>query len=381
MMRRCLAAGAVGCLLALAGCGEGGSSMEDGPMVTDSAGIRIVSHRPLAERILEPHPEAMVVLGGGEGADEALFQVRAAFLEPSGGIVLADAGSRQLRHYDAEGRLVHAFGGQGSGPGEFQAVTAVQRVGGGRIAVRDGSLNRVTVFDDGGAVVHTFTTELGPPDPRSAVVIPGTVLWVSEGGDVVGISSPTVLLEGRDREFPVMGPLRLYPASGEATELGEVELSRLRETPGGDTPFPVRPVPGAAAPRAHADADRLALTSADRHLVRVFDRGRESMPIIEARERRSSAEDPALTEVEYLPPYASVLVDGAGRIWVASPTAPADTTTEWRLFDATGLYVATLPLPPRARLLDAAEDEILVLLFDELDVETVQRLRVPGLGD
>lgn len=373
------AAFVIACHLLLAGCGETEPIIQERSVVQDSAGIRIVTHDAAADLTLEPSAEPLVVFGG---ESDPLFRVTAGLLEGEQRILLVNAGSYQMRWYDLDGRLLGAHGGRGSGPGEFQRISSAQRVGDGRVAVNDGLLQRVTVLDSAGVVHGLFAADLGPRDPETDVFIRGAILWVSDDGRFIGIPSPIVRLEGRDREITVMGSVRLFShEEGQQLDLADVRLALWRETPDPAASFAVRPVAGGAMLRSGADADRLVITSNDRHLLRVFDNAEESLRIIEERTLRPSSVDTLATEVDSLAAYGSLQVDAEGRIWAAPPTVAEDPVTPWRLFARDGRYVGTLPLPPRAAVLDARGDRVLILTYDEWDVETVRLLEVPALAN
>lgn len=91
--------------------------------VRDSAGVMIVENaRPVTGsrldwRVGEAPAVSIGTLEGDEG--DMLFLVLDATRLPDGRIVLANAGSAELRVFSADGVHLATWGGQGEGPGEF----------------------------------------------------------------------------------------------------------------------------------------------------------------------------------------------------------------------------------------------------------------------
>ena len=70
-------------------------------------------------------------------------------------IAVGDAGTLSIRFFDANGQLVRTAGRMGNGPGEFRTLQSLRRAG-DSLDVFDRRVNRMTVFDRGGAVVRTI---------------------------------------------------------------------------------------------------------------------------------------------------------------------------------------------------------------------------------
>src|SRR5690606_28856279 len=125
--------------IALLGCGGkdrervggGGTRMT----TRDSVGVRVVEHQQVAEseqptRVARIDERPSVIIGGASAeANHELYRVRGAAALVSGRLVVAVAGSYELRYYDQTGKFLLRTGGQGNGPGEFRAVTALWRLG------------------------------------------------------------------------------------------------------------------------------------------------------------------------------------------------------------------------------------------------------------
>lgn len=129
-----------------------------GPVVRDSAGIRIVETPADAPHLTWRVPdEPRVDIGGTQAAEtHSLFQVASAVRLSDGRIVVANRGTSELRYYGAGGDFVLAVGRRGEGPGEFQQLTWAQRLPGDSIVTYDLRLLRFSVFDVGGVFVRSF---------------------------------------------------------------------------------------------------------------------------------------------------------------------------------------------------------------------------------
>src|SRR5690606_1239133 len=106
-------------LLSMPGCGAS-ESVRLGIVIRDSAGVRIVENGD-AGAACHLAAEPMLELGVLEGAPEyQLHGVVHAIRLPDGEVAIANAGSREVRLYDQNGRFLRAFGREGDGPGEFR---------------------------------------------------------------------------------------------------------------------------------------------------------------------------------------------------------------------------------------------------------------------
>ena len=131
--------------------------------VRDSAGITIVENaRPASgSRLGWRIGETPAVSIGTEEGDpgEMLFDVRDATRLGDGRIVVANAGTSDLRVFAAGGTYLETWGRQGEGPGEFSAYTpeAVSHWPGDSIAADNMFGRRVEVFDSQGSPGRTVT--------------------------------------------------------------------------------------------------------------------------------------------------------------------------------------------------------------------------------
>jgi len=100
-------------------------------------------------------------IGVAEGAPEyQLFRVTGALRLASGGIVVANTGTSELRYYDEEGRFQFRAGGSGGGPGEFRNLNGVYQTGPDTILAFD-KIGRKSLFNDLGELLGSENVQQG----------------------------------------------------------------------------------------------------------------------------------------------------------------------------------------------------------------------------
>jgi hypothetical protein len=152
-------------LLAVGGCSDGELGRGADPVVLDSAGVTIVEHPATPAEAPVWHV----------AVDEALrlpgefFQITGVLRFPDGRVVVAEAGSRQLRFFGPDGTPQGAVGGEGEGPGEFRHLTGLWRWPGDSLVTFDRQLRRLSIFDERGTLGRTFSLEITDDVPFAVV--------------------------------------------------------------------------------------------------------------------------------------------------------------------------------------------------------------------
>jgi len=83
---------------------------------------------------------------------------------PSGELFVTDGyGNARVHKFDATGRLLSSWGEPGTGPGQFNLPHGVWIDCKGRVLVADRENDRVQVFDQNGALLHIWPTQLIGP--------------------------------------------------------------------------------------------------------------------------------------------------------------------------------------------------------------------------
>lgn len=410
MRRRAIVA-----LLALAACG-GDPRAPAAVAVRDSAGVRIVESLGRAWDStsawrLAPAPVAAI----GADADDpahALSFVNGVRRLSDGTLVVADNGTRELRVFDAAGRLVRTIGRSGEGPGEFRSLGQLYRCAGDtlvardfqrlQVVTRDGSFARAVspqALLGGGyrdyqgvsadcARLLVVARERRPADAPPETPQRHVLLWTDPLGEradtVAAHRGPDVLaiqVMGRATVVPqpwgatpshALGPDdALHVGRGDTAEVRTYDAAgRLR-----------RIVRWAAEPSPVTDADRRLFAERHAAFVRRFPDERPIMGAVGRTPRAPGAK----------PYFTSLLADDRGHLWVR--TYPAESTgwpqivdfepdpaADWLVFDPDGRLLGTVRTPAGLRVIEVVDGHVVGVWRDADDVEHVHvyRLVVPG---
>ncbi|NIM49399.1 MAG: hypothetical protein GTO22_09105 [Gemmatimonadales bacterium] len=382
-------------LIALSSCGREPPRQQ--VLVRDSAQVEIVQYALGTEAGLaawELSPSPLLQIGAFEGEPEyQLYQATGATRLPDGSIVVANAGTHELRFYDTAGRFLQAVGQEGGGPGEFQRLSSVWRVGGDSLVTWDWGSSRLTFFDAAGRFGRTVTLTLveGRGLPLPVGVLPDGQLLVA----AIGFPSPNV----------TSGVLQDTAALYRCTALGE-PIDSLRQFPFSDLqlfttqhgpsvtrlPFGRRTQVGTVADGffiGAGEAYEIRFYSSDGTLRRIVRREHRPRTVTDAdvqryKERRLATAsemertrfdlERRLDETEYpatMPAYGNALVGRDDNLWVAD-YQPLGEGGHWTAFDRYGRMVAALETPPGFVVFEFGSDYVLGRSRDELDVERVQ---------
>jgi hypothetical protein len=381
--------------LLLCGCGDGESGGAGSAETRDSAGVGIVENRGSAPSLgWTVDSAALVSLGGDERAGGPLLQVTDAIRLGDGRIVVASAGTQQIRFYGADGRLLRAVGRAGEGPGEFGAPFWLGRLPGDSVAVWDAGLRRFSIFTpagdfaravrpagslgvfpqvigvlpDGRFVIAAPTGAQGLPSPgqprrdTAAYVVVDSAGTVADtlgrfaGTEMVAMGTPSTGFVLRPRPFgrqtvAAVRDGRLYVSTGDAYQVAVYE-------PGGGL---------------------RALYRADRRPVRVtrrdIDEYRRTLVTIggNAQAREQSAK--LLEDVSFpaeMPPMTAMQVDSAGNLWLQAPQKPGEAESVWTVLDPAGRVLGTVCLPGGLNVRQIGGDWVLGVVVDADQVEHVR---------
>jgi hypothetical protein len=344
--------------------------------------------------------DPFVQIGTIDGPRQSqLYRVVGATRLPDSRIVIANAGTRTIRYYDAHGRYVKEIGGTGEGPGEFLVLAWLHRFGGDSLIVYDSRLHRLSVFDVDGAFVRAFRLEraIAFPEvplaggrlvastrdlvPRSRLVTgvnrdsttlltfsmegvpldtigrfptPETYLWV-EGPTIAVVPYPfarTVVAAPSGEGF--------YAGSSDAYEIrayaADGTVKRIIRRPDG-----VRTTTQAEIERFKADA--LAEARSDNQR-RQFERVWGEMSV-----RRT------------LPAFVDLVVDAEGYLWVEPYRRAGEELSHWNVFDREGRWFTTVAMPPDLEVFEIGGDYILARSEDALGIERVCLYRLLRRSD
>lgn len=395
-------------------CSSGDAGPSVAVTVRDSAGVTIVENA--GEPSLEGGgwsvgAEPVLSIGTFQGDTlQQLYRVQGAARLSDGRIVVANAGSGEIRVYGPDGAFGGSHGGRGRGPGEFQFPALAGVLGGDTLVVTDYQLRRISLIHaaDGHLRSSAVDEEAGGALFPHGILDNRTV--VVGGGFYFSSDDDTQLSNGYVR--PPTSYLALELDGSLARDFGELPGSEFFmnvSQSGGGTMMFARLIPFGKSPREAVSRDRFFYGSGDTWEVRAFDsrgdlvriirRDREPRPVTaedldahlqerldeaededaRASVRRSHAEMPT---PELMPAFGSLVADTEGHLWVERFRGPGEGgSPRYDVFDGEGRLVASVEMPVDMEILEIGGNYLLGLYRDELEVEYVRMypLTRPGI--
>ncbi len=393
----------IGLLPLLAACGGdmNGDARAAGPVVRDSAGVRIVENSAPAwsegsgwRLSAEPTLEIGMLDGPPEyqfGTISGVTRLR------DGTVVVAERLAGHLRFFDAEGRHLRTAGRKGSGPGEFRTVTLLRSAGSDSLVTFDVGNRRISVFAPDG----TFTRSI-PIQGDSQVTFPIPLARFADGSFLVNgrVRGANSLSDGASRK-PV-SLYRLTPESGLshiARFLGTEEFVQTQRN-AKNLQISMQPLPfGRSSAFAAGDSilyagdtDRFEIGryAASGELLSIIRRStpaREVTPAdVDAFKRESlrprtpgspgrAQMERALAEMPYpatMPAFSTLSTDHGRNLWVLEYEPIPETPGTWTVFDPAGAMLGTVTTPARLQVVEVGDDYVLGVWKDDLDVQTVR---------
>ncbi len=380
----------------LGACGDdSGTGQALRSEVRDSAGVAIVENtRPAPDSRLgwRVGEVPAVSIGTGEGDEgEMLFIVLDATRLADGRIVVANAGTSELRVFGADGAYLETWGGPGEGPGEFGRFTpqAVSRWPGDSVAAGNMFQSRLEVFDSRGR--HGRTVTLADGFHSFLGVLPDGAVLAKPSRVLSGISGYEDLsLARRDEDFGLLrsdGELRvslgLHP--GEEWYASTTPPSATVHPFGRST---IATIWGDIVVLAPTDRYELRAYGSDGALVRIIRRDHELRSPTRAElddllaesfadlpeevRMRFVAQTEDMPLVEFFPAFEALHSDLLGHLWVQEYRFPGEDGNLWTVFDADGRVKGLVETPPGLDIFEIGEDYVLGKTIDEFDVERVQ---------
>lgn len=357
-----------------------------GAVVTDSAGVRIITSTGGGAIYARVADEPALTIGVVDGPDALMFQrIVSVARDGEERLVVADAGWGEIRVFDAGGEHVLSTGREGEGPGEFQNLSGAWPGSGRNIFAVDGWQLRITEFGPVGGIESVTRIE--------GVEVPIFFKFWGPGGQGSILSSVTTL-GARDLSHGEASrssmEFRLHGLDGSVMEtvarLPGAAQGVLR--PDGDVLH--MPVPFTLESSATGHAAGVAATTGETYELRLFDTGgklsriarlAETPPVwtqedLEAwvpNERlRALAQDFPIPAT--LPGYDRLVAADTGEIWARRYMLPRGTTARWDVYRPDGRYLGRVDVPAAFRLHGVGEGQLLGVHEDELGVQRVQVL-------
>jgi hypothetical protein len=362
--------------------------------VRDSAGVLIVENSTragyeLTEWRLSQTPGVTIGVIDGDPRYQ-LYHVSSAVRLKTGHIVIANAGTNELRFYDASGRFIRSVGGTGGGPGEFRELGSVVRFGEDSLVTWDWRLGRLSFFDnrgDFGRSVNlaesagiTFYRLAGASDDGRVLLHARKLYGLPEG--LYRDSVAYVMVSGDGETVDTVG---YFPGE-------ETYVHRMGQGYAG------MPAPFGRSTQTALWRDRFFVGTQDSYEIRVHSIGGDLRSFVRALWPATSitSDDIARYQEEQLdnastarwrgelekifqsvefpktmPAYGSLVVDFDGNLWLQDYPSPGAETVRWAVFDREGRLAATVNMPGCFRPFDIGIDYVLGCSTDPMGVEFV----------
>lgn len=335
------------------------------------------------------------IVGTAREGEAAVGHAIGATRLSTGAIVVADALGHAVHFFDSTGARTRVVGRQGSGPGEFSAISWLGQCRPDSVYVWDFMQQRMTVIDRTGRVVRQFRLPLDPGDGP-----PPATLACSSDGLIAYLGRPDLTATESDRgDFArSTAPLLAGSLDGRVVELASrvpvVETSRH-----GDT-FRLRPL-GKRAQLAAA-GNLVYLGTQDSGFVDVYEVGvpgrstlslgaMEPRPVTQEHYDRAIAADlvwmpsadarrrlreslVAIPMPDVLPPYSQLLSDREGNIW-AVLSSPGDSMTSLRAVAPDGTVLGDLQIPAEIKVLEVGRGYVLGVQEEQNGEQRIQLYR------
>ena len=357
-------------------------------IVRDSAGVELID-QPLGSTERMTLSTAAVVDFATTAGSE-FYRVMDARILQDGAVVVANAGTAQIRIFDPDGHLEVEFGRRGKGPGEFRFPARVLEIAGGRLLVADPLQLRLAIFTRSGELVQDV------PIPNRGVQT-WVVGWLESESVVIEYSTVRPSPDKFRTEAMQYDVFRwatatsdsiLRATSGTMGFVGGMEPWGVVDHPLFEAIVKAASVNGLLV-LADGRTPSLQFYSRNGHLVRVLRWPAEVEAVTETdvlayqRQRLAEMDGPearsrmakqldAYPVAEQFPFVGALRVDHDQRIWVQQYRRPTDTVQAWYVFDLASETVSTVELGASLELMDARGHDVLVVERDALDVEHVR---------
>lgn len=394
--------------VAVAAACDGETRAEAGAaVVRDSAGIQIVesvSAKWKGNNGWKVGDTATVDIGEAEGdTNYQLFRAFGAVRLSDGRIVVANAGTHQLRFYDRDGGYLFSSGRKGGGPGEFENFALLGRFGDDSLLTFDYNSSRVSVFAPDGKFARSFAVSSGggPGFLSPQAIFPDGSLLLQSGTSFVpgirsGIHRDSALFVVFAPQGVVRDTVGSFPGRESFVVSDAQSVSVTSRTFGRNT---VAAIHGERIYIGSGDSYEIGIYARDgalKHLVRKRHNNpnvtAEDIDQFEQKQLESATDEnwkrvtrSFIEKMEYpktFPAYSGILVDVAGNLWVREYDKPGDKQPLWTVFGADGRMLGSVTTPKGLRLLEVGADFILGRWTDDADIEHVGifPLVKPGSG-
>ena len=414
-------AAGIACLVALGAVTVGACAdserADDQAIRTDSAGVSMVHYPSLpsleeSRFVLSPEPDLII---GREGAEPAyeFFRIAGVARLSDGSLVVANAGTHELRFFDADAQFLGSTGGRGEGPGEFRGIRGLWVTQGDSLIVWDEGGRTLNLFSPGGEYVRS--ARVGTTPFNDYLQQPRLLGILGDGRVATFLASINVMMPSGPQRYPQLLAFTALDDeqwdSIRVTRSAEVSIEPHSTNPAStvmiNTTFSASSIASAASSTvALVDTEdfRIELYNTYGQLSKIISVALPDIPVttgmldphidslIEQFFPNMSDQDrgPFRERIRsqplasVLPKIRAVIVDSADRIWVERYDEPGSHASRWEVFERDGTWIGRIEMPygfvrfsGGAPALVADEEQVTGVWVDpETGIETVRVHRI-----
>jgi len=352
-------------------------------------------------RIVRAAASPLLSIGGAraDSLHSSFHAVKGAIRLTDGSIVVMAGGYHEARRFGPDGAHLWSSGRRGEGPAEFELPELLPSCSGdNRIVIHDRRHGRITILNNAGELMEDHRLRLGNRRPYSAIECspsgrmaftlyapdddmpssPGPHRWSMDMAYAEGEGRATVFrsgVPGTDRHLYFRDG---YPVSELPLTWGrDVALAATDDGvwvgTGDSHDIEFVDWAGTTTRRISWTGPALGVTQEDIGLERdrLF-KLYEEWGVADWRQRFEdmwAQDEPALPA--RFPSHNTITVAADGHIWVKHFRPPSNPEHHWIAFDSTGTHVADMFLPGPFVVQQIGPDWVLVVVADDLGVQSV----------
>ena len=355
-------------------------------VTSDSAGVTIVVSEGSAPARWTSGHQLLELGSVGEGPDE-FHLIRGIAKLPSGELLVANAGSDELRFFDASGAHVRTVGGRGNGPGELSGLATAVLLG-DSIATHDYRNDRISIFDMAGAYARSFRLEwsgglLGPE-----AIVAGVGVLSSRGTHMVdlehdGVNVDTATVSLHDLEGNLVADLVRLPHNARFVRREGDRQTTLGVPLTSHAAFAADP---GGFCYAYGPRPEVQCFDWDGSLRRILRLGEEPRVVADHHRAwyedqfrdRPDGESPAMQTMlaampypDLLPGFDRLMFTPGGQLWARRFGIEEHGVEHWVVFGRDGAVQAAFEGREGLEVMGVAGDQIVARVLDDFDVEHV----------
>lgn len=365
--------------------------------VRDSAGVRVVHYRrttrPTGRWTLDSKPALDLGVRTGGGPTQ-FFRVYGIARLSNGDLVVANAGTDQLRFFTQSGRFIREVGGRGGGPGEFSGIIFWLFRRADTLLAVDNS-GQANLFAPDGHYVRSLAYPLvqGVMLPiRAGILADGAVvIYGLDAGTSAGNGLAWYRVVSRTPGAPTKMLFRV-PARQQPVRSGGARAAPMFYEPGGEVTAAGNMIcagytaeyaitcynaSGKPAVKIERDITRQQVTRADKQFAR-----RRYVFANQHTESHANLEREAnhFRYAKQRPAFGPLILSRSGDVWVGpfqpwwhaplSLAAPPH-QVRWSVFSPQGAWLSDVLLPARFVPYEIGSDYVAGVSFDQDDAEHV----------